>query len=116
MLMEIKNDDYKIAYNPESGIIACSGNLELRGKEGYAGIAALLKNAVESKTRLIILDMRKLEFLNTMGITTLGGFIIDVRNKGNKGLKVRASTQYPWQGRALKGLEILMENMEVEVK
>jgi hypothetical protein len=114
--MEVKNDNYKIAYNPESGIIACSGNIELRGKEGYADIAKLLKNVVESKVQLIILDMRKLEFLNTMGITTLGGFIIDVRNKGNTGLKIRISRQYPWQGKALKGLEILMENMEVEVK
>lgn len=114
--MEVKNDNYKITYKHATGIIACSGNLELRGKEGYADIAELLKNVVESKTQLIILDMRKLKFLNTMGITTLGGFIIDVRNKGNTGLKIRISRQYPWQARALKGLEILMENMEVEVE
>jgi len=112
--MEVKDNNYKITYNPETGIIVCAGSFELRGKEGYAEIAELFKNVVESKAPLIILDMKELEFLNTTGITTLGGFIIGVRKKGESRLKIIGSRQYSWQARSLKGLRKLMPNMELE--
>lgn len=112
--MEIKHPDYHIKYSQETGIVSCFGSLECRGKQGYAEIAALLKNVVEAKKPEIILDIRKLEFLNTTGITTLGVFIIGIRKTGVSRLKILGAKQHPWQARAFKGLKKLLPGMETE--
>ncbi|QTA80770.1 Uncharacterized protein dnl_30830 [Desulfonema limicola] len=114
--MKINHPDYHLEFNPETGVVSCAGSLELRGKQGYAGIAELLKNVMEAKPPVITLDIRHLEFLNTTGITTFGGFIIGIRKTGASRLKVLGAKNYPWQARAFKGLQKLLPAMEIEFK
>jgi len=113
-LTEIKNDCHKITYNPETGIIVCSGRLGFWDREAYAHIAEFFKNITQSKAQNIILDIRELQFLSTPGITTLGGFIINVREKGESRLKILGSGQHPWQTRILKRLKNFMPDMKLE--
>jgi len=112
--MEIKGEKYNIAYDAENAAISCSGTLDFRGKEGYKEMAALLEEAVNAESPDIILDIRKLEFLNSSGITTLGGFIIKIRKKGASHLTIRGSKKYSWQARSVKGLQKLLPSMNQE--
>ncbi len=112
--MEILNKKYSIYYDTENAILFCKGILELRGKEGYQEIVDILDLPVNSKPPLITLDIRELEFLNSSGVTTLGGFIIRIRKKGKSRLKVIGANKYSWQARSLKGLQKLMPSMELE--
>jgi len=112
--MEIKGEKYNIAYDMENATIFCSGTLDFRGKEGYREMAALLEKAVNSESPRIILDIRELEFLNSSGITTLGGFIIKIRKKGASHLTIRGSKKYSWQARSVKGLQKLLPSMNQE--
>lgn len=111
--MEIKEEKYSVCYDAENAGVYCKGMLELRGKEGYQRIADLLEQAVRSESPLITLDIRELEFLNSSGITTLGGFIIRLRKKGSSRLKIMGAQKYSWQIRSLKGLRRLMPGMEL---
>lgn len=81
--MQIKGEKYHVGYNPETSTIFCEGMLNLRGKDGYKDIANLFDQVVkQNHSAKITVDVRELEFLNSSGITTLGGFIIKLRKKG----------------------------------
>ncbi len=114
--MNVQIDKHSVTYNPDTATITCSGFLDLRGKDGYKNIAGLL-NMVVGQTPMpetIILDIRELEFLNSSGITTLGGFMIKMRNKGDVRLVVKCSEEHSWQAKSIKGLSKLMPgNMEI---
>lgn len=114
--MRIHGERYDVHYDPATARVSCSGILDLRGKQSYKDIAELLDNAVnqEPPPEIMTLDVRKLEFLNSSGITTLGGFVIKLRNKGGIRLIIRCSDKISWQERSMKGLTRLMpEGLEV---
>ena len=108
--MKIREEKYIFEYNTDTAVITCSGFLDLRGKEEYAAIVELLGTvaALDSLSGRITLDMRGLEFLNSSGITTLGGFIIKLRKRGDVGLTILCSNNHSWQARSMKGLGKLM--------
>ena len=49
--MRIKGDKYTVQYKAESGIIVCSGVLDLRGKESYEEIASLFDHVINDDAR-----------------------------------------------------------------
>lgn len=112
----LQGDNHRVSYDPTTATVTCSGFLDLRGKEGYKEIVKLLDTVAEQSpsAEKIILDIRDLEFLNSSGITTLGGFVIKLRNKGGIRLMIKCSNKHSWQSRSMKGLEKLMsEGMEL---
>ncbi|HAO22937.1 MAG TPA: hypothetical protein DCQ37_22300 [Desulfobacteraceae bacterium] len=108
--MAIRENKYQANYDSQTATVVCKGTLDLRGKDGYKEIAELFDHVVNQPDLPtdITLDVRELEFLNSSGITTLGGFIIKLRNKGGARLIVKCSNKYSWQERSMKGLEKLM--------
>jgi len=108
--MEVQGDKFKVAYQIEPVTVTCSGMLDMRGKEGYKEILELFDKAVAETDsgKTVTLDVKELEFLNSSGITTIGGFIIKLRNKGEIRLLIRCSNNHSWQARSMKGLEKLM--------
>jgi hypothetical protein len=111
--MEVRGTGFLVSHDPEKAYVVCSGVLDLRGKAGYGDIMHLLDQAVAVPDPLITLDLRDLEFLNSSGITTLGGFIIKLRDRGTGQLKVLCSNRYTWQSRSMRGLQKLMPEMEL---
>jgi len=112
--MKISGEGFLVQYDPEQGLVICSGLLDLRGKEGYGPVSRLLDQAVEDVHPQLTLDLTGLEFLNSSGITTLGGFIIKLRNRGISALRIRCSSDYTWQPRSMRGLQKLMPDMALE--
>ena len=114
MAIQTKGDDYLVSYEQELATVLCTGLLDLRGKEGYADLSLLLDEVVKANHSLTTLDLRKLEFLNSSGITTIGGFLIKMRDGGNKALRVLCSDRFTWQSRSMQGLKRLLPEMSIE--
>ncbi|NET54260.1 MAG: hypothetical protein F6K09_38340, partial [Merismopedia sp. SIO2A8] len=63
--------------------------------------------------KVITLDLKKLEFLNSSGISMLSKFVINVRKKNASQIQVKGSTSIPWQSKSLKNLKRLMPKLEL---
>jgi len=112
---EIKTDDYRIWYDPETKRVICQGSLRLSGMEEYAPIVELLNAVLERDKPYIILNLQQLEFLNSSGISMLSKFVINVRQKGDIEMSIQGSQTIPWQGKSLKNLLRLMPSLKLEL-
>jgi hypothetical protein len=114
-MMEIKTEDYRIYYDPDTKTVSCQGSLRLSGTEEYAPIVKLLNNLADQEPPKITLDLRELEFLNSSGINVLSKFVIKVRQQGNIQMVLQGSKNIPWQGKSLKNLQRLMPSLQLEL-
>jgi hypothetical protein len=114
--MEIKTDDYVIAYHKDTATIICEGSLLLSGSDEYAPILDLLTKAADDQDSHLTLDLRELEFLNSSGINTLTKFVISIRNRQTLSLTGIGYEEIPWQVRLLKNLQRLMPDLELVLK
>ncbi len=108
--MEIQGPTYSVSYNAGTHTVKYKGVFNIRGSEGYSEITAML-NKIEaqlSPPAEVVLDVREMEFLNSSGITTLGKFVIRLRQKTGVSLTVLCSYKQSWQEYSMKGLERLM--------
>ncbi|MGE5658877.1 MAG: slr1659 superfamily regulator [Actinomycetota bacterium] len=112
--MEIKSEDYCIWYDPMTKTVTYNGSLRLSKTEEYAPIVQLLNEITDEQPPLIILNLRKLEFLNSSGINILSKFVIKVRQQKNIQIVVQGSKSIPWQGKSLKNLQRLMPSLHLE--
>ncbi|HAC62788.1 MAG TPA: hypothetical protein DCF68_04455 [Cyanothece sp. UBA12306] len=110
---EIKGDDYTIEYDPESVIIKFDGELALGGPKDYKPITDFMNTIVEEKPEKITLDVRKLNFLNSSGISMLSKFAISFRRNEDTDLIVLGSKKVPWQNKSLKNLEKLLPKLQL---
>lgn len=112
--MEIKTKDYSICYDPTIETVFCQGSLRLGGVEEYEPIVKLLNNLADQEPQKIILNLQKLEFLNSSGINVLSKYVIKVRQKGTIQMVVQGSRDISWQGKSLKNLQRLMPSLQLE--
>jgi hypothetical protein len=113
--MEIKAEDYTVSYDTATATVSCQGSLRLSGMEEYAPIVQLLNDVADLEPLTITLNLQKLEFLNSSGISMLSKFVLKVRQKKNIQMLVQGSKGIPWQGKSLKNLQRLMPSLELEL-
>ena len=114
MNREIKGQDYQVEWIPATGTIVFHGILRLMGHNEYAPIADLLSEAA-AHSDTIILDLQKLEFVNSAGINVFYRFIIQMRDAGQKHqVIVRGAKQVTWQAKSLSNLNLLMSDLTLE--
>lgn len=115
-IQEIKGPDYSIQYEPESVTVSFQGELSLGGPADYAPIVELLDEVANPEPPAITLNLKKLEFLNSSGISMLSKFVITVRKKKTIQLLVVGSHDVPWQQKSLKNLEKLLPTLKLELE
>jgi hypothetical protein len=113
-IQEIKGQDYSIQYDLESVTVYFKGELSLGGPADYAPIVQLLDEVANPEPSTITLNLKKLEFLNSSGISMLSKFVIAVRKKKTIQLLVVGSNDVPWQQKSLKNLEKLLPTLKLE--
>jgi hypothetical protein len=111
--MEIKPDDYQVAFDPATATVICAGSLRLQGGE-YAPIETMLAEAADAQSPVITLDVRELQFLNSSGINAISKFVLRVRKHNASRVVVRGNNQYPWQKKSLANLERLLPGLQLE--
>lgn len=114
--MEIASKNYKVIYDEASHNIIFDGSLRLNGSAEYASISELLNNVAQKEPEKIVLDLKKLKFLNSSGISILSRFVINVRKRQNIQMLVIGAKQNPWQGKSLKNLQRLMPSLKLEME
>ena len=114
--MEIRTENYSIIYDETSHNIIFDGSLRLNGGSEYASISELLDFVVRQEPEKIVLDLKKLNFLNSSGIGILSQFVINVRKRKNIQLVVIGAKQNPWQGKSLKNLQRLMPSLKLDLE
>jgi hypothetical protein len=111
----IQSDAYRVEYDPTGPKVALEGALRLAGAEEYAPIVELLNQVLEPQPATMVLNLQKLEFLNSSGINMLSKFVIKVRQQGGTKLTVEGSQQIPWQGKSLKNLQRLLPSLVLDL-
>lgn len=109
--MEIKTDDYKIWYEPDSSTMFLRGFLRLDGMEAYKPVMDLMLSALEQASGSFTLNLSELEFLNSSGISMLSMFVVKVRQKGDVQMALQGSEKVLWQTKSLKNLQRLMPDL-----
>lgn len=114
--MDIKTDDYSVAYDPTTQTITFKGSLRLSGTEEYAAITELLSNVAEQEPETIILNLQNLDFLNSSGINMFSKFVITVRQQAKSSIIIQGSKKIPWQSKSLKNFQRLMPSLQLDLE
>ncbi len=109
----IEGENFSVTYDPETVTIDFQGSLRLSGVKEYAPIVDLMDAVAEDEPETIVLDLRRLEFLNSSGISMLSKFTIGVRKRQTIDITVLGSQAIPWQGKSLKNLQRLMPRLNL---
>lgn len=112
--IEVKDEEYRVEYNPETATVLFEGALSLSDIEAYSPIVQLLNQLLDKNLSLLTLDLSRLEFLNSSGINVLSRFVIRARQQEQTCLVVRGNTQTTWQTRSLRNLQRLMPTLTLE--
>ena len=114
--MEIKTDEYNVAYNSDTATTICKGSFLLSSAEEYAPILQILNTAAEQQPKQLTLDVKELEFLNSSGINMFTKFVISVRKKTTLQLVTIGYEGIPWQVRLLKNLQRLLPTLKLKLE
>lgn len=112
---EIKDENFRIQFAPETQTVIFQGELQLCGLAAYTPVIALLDTAVHQTVSTLCLDLRDLKFLNSSGIYMLLRFVLKVRNQSKIRLVVKGSNQVSWQGRSLPSLKQIMPQLDLHI-
>jgi len=113
-MLQHSGEDFTITHDPESNRVSIEGTLRLNGIVEYEPVSALLEQAIETNSTLI-LDLRKLEFLNSSGIATLSKFVLAARKLPDAQVTVLGSKEVAWQRKSLTNLQRLMPTLMLEL-
>ena len=115
-IKEIKGTDFAVQYDPDATKVDFSGLLSLGGAKEYAPINDLLNKIVDEEPAEMTLDLRKLEFLNSSGISMLSKFVLGLRKKKGTQLIILGSEDMPWQGKSLKNLQKFLPSLKLQIQ
>ena len=113
---EIKDEDYAVRADTDTNTVAFSGLMSLGGPKAYAPIADLMNDIADEEPEEMTLDLRKLEFLNSSGISMLSKFVLGLRKKKGIQLIILGSDEMPWQGKSLKNLQKFLPGLKLEIE
>ena len=113
-LQDIQGEEYSVCYDVATSTIRFEGSLSLPGLEDFSPVINLLNTALDSAPPKLILNLRKLEFLNSSGISILSRFVIKARSQSETMLVLHGSEAIIWQKRSLRNLQRLMPAIELE--
>lgn len=113
--MEIKQDDYRIHYDPAATTVTFAGMLRLSDSTEYAPITQLLNDVLKAKPPRVTLNVQALEFLNSAGINIIYQFVFKLRDQGVESVIVRGAKQITWQARSLPTLRRMVPEIQLEL-
>lgn len=113
---EIKDADFIVQYDPDSTTVSFTGLLSLGGAKEYAPITDLLNKIIDEEPAEMTLDLRKLEFLNSSGISMVSKFVLGLRKKKGTQLIIIGSDEMPWQGKSLKNLQKFLPSLKLQIE
>lgn len=115
MVQEIQTADYSVSLDAQSNTVQFSGELALSNPGEYDPINSLLSELADQEPDVLTLDLRKLDFVNSSGISMLSKFVLGMRKKKGTQVVVLGSEDIAWQGKSLRNLEKLLPGLKLEL-
>ena len=112
-MKNITGEGYEALYKNEENVVILNGTLRLNGLSEYKGITDMLLGASDID-RDLIMDLRKLQFLNSSGIAMISKFVLHARGKENFNLTILGSNVISWQSKSLLNLQRLMPSLTLQ--
>lgn len=113
---EIQGDDYIVRYDPQTMTVTFDGELSLGSSPEYEPIKTLLEEVVASAPETMTLDVKKVSFLNSAGISMISKFVIGLRKYKSTQLIVVGSEEMPWQVKSLKNLKKFLPSLQLIIE
>ena len=113
--MEYKGDDFFVDFVETGRTVEFYGTIRLRDKAEYQLIADIMDKAAEIIDEEMILDLRKLKYLNSSGINMFSKFIIMARSANKLKIKVLGNSDISWQQKSLKNFQRLWNSVDVVI-
>ena len=110
--MKIETENYTVVAADDGSQVSFEGTLRLQGREEYQQIYDLLMQSAGTGITPLILDMTRLTFLNSSGISTLSLFVIEMR-KRSKPIRIVGNRHISWQTKSLRNFERLYAEVEI---
>ena len=111
--MLIQQDDFSIEILPDEKKVTITGTMRLSSPLAYEEFFSGITNLISTADHITI-DISKLEFLNSSGLTSLGRLFMQAKGKNISG-KVIASKEIPWHQRSIVSISKLWANLEVVI-
>ena len=113
--MRIDEENFQIIYDPETQTIAFFGSLRMNDLEEYDKIKKFIREAYDLESPELILDYRKLEFMNSAGISTLCRFIFEVKDiVPFKPITVVGNADILWQQKSFENLKKIWDKLKLK--
>jgi hypothetical protein len=111
---ETSKTAYAVRATRDFSRITFEGTLRLQSREEYEKIHKMLRYAARQAGDTLEIDMRRLAFLNSSGISTFSIFIIEMR-EANKNITITGSKLVAWQSKSLSNLRRLYDKVVVNL-
>lgn len=105
--------DAEITFDNTTSTLNFSGSMRLANMKEYDVVADFLKEASEESTEKLTLNLEKLKFLNSSGITTLSLFILNCKKTNNPQIAVRGNKDVSWQEKSIANFQKLWNEVEI---
>jgi hypothetical protein len=113
--MELIAGESKLTFNEADSLLVIEGSMRLANLMEYDKVGAFLMGCAEKSATKLTIDMRKLTFLNSSGITTLSMCILNLKKKQTPKLLFLGSLEFAWQEKSLKNFTKLWADASVEI-
>ena len=109
--------DAAVSFQQNANTVTIEGTLRLANMQEYDKIARYLQQIVaDYQPALLYIDLAKLLFLNSSGITTLSLFVLHCKRNTTPNLYIKGSKMVPWQEKSLLNFQKLWNNVIVDIE
>lgn len=112
--MDVRGETFHVYYDPAAAVVVFEGSVRLLGVEDYERIKQLMDGVVAAAPGSLTLDLRSLQFLNSLGLYLLMGFVLKMRDHTNSRLTVHGLEGNYWQERTFRDFSRLMPRLELK--
>ena len=111
----LEGEEYSVKLDQEKNTVIFVGELSLGGPKEYSPIKELLESVAQKEADNMTINLKRLSFLNSSGISMLSKFVISLRKKKNLQLIVLGSENIPWQKKSLKNLQKFLPGLKLKI-
>lgn len=108
----MSDDDYGLEC--ADGRTVLSGVMRLASPNSYEGVFEPVKKGIADAAAVYTLDITRLKFMNSSGITALSRLVLHARTH-NKQLVVMGTETVAWQKKTLTSLQRLYSRVDVRL-
>lgn len=114
-MIKFEGDIYKIWYNDQEHVIVFEGSLRLWDPAEYNKIRQYLYDIYELNLKTMKIDLTRLEFLNSSGISMLCKFVFESKKLDHSPIVFIGKNDILWQKKSLHNLKKLWDKIELDL-